>query len=151
MGSEFRRFVTATGYVTVAERPLDAADYPDADVVLAGAPDLAGIRSETRAASRNKPVGYFRTRGDPWQPPVAGEAKAVRVLIRAAANFMIDRAKLRERVILRILADSGPRLHEVLALTVGGLRRAGHPLTATVRSKGSGGREDGAHPRVSAG
>jgi sulfatase modifying factor 1 len=28
---EFRRFVTATGYVTVAERPLVAADYPDAD------------------------------------------------------------------------------------------------------------------------
>ena len=29
--TEFRRFVTATGYVTVAERPLAAADYPDAD------------------------------------------------------------------------------------------------------------------------
>jgi sulfatase modifying factor 1 len=28
---EFRRFVKATGYVTVAERPLDAAQYPDAD------------------------------------------------------------------------------------------------------------------------
>ena len=29
--AEFRRFVRETGYVTVAERPLDAADYPDAD------------------------------------------------------------------------------------------------------------------------
>ena len=29
--SEFRRFVRETGYVTLAERPLDAADYPDAD------------------------------------------------------------------------------------------------------------------------
>src|SRR6202011_6398046 len=29
--AEFRRFVTATGYVTVAERPLAAADSPDAD------------------------------------------------------------------------------------------------------------------------
>ena len=29
--AEFRRFVMATGYVTVAERPLAAADYPDAD------------------------------------------------------------------------------------------------------------------------
>ncbi|MDQ2873332.1 MAG: formylglycine-generating enzyme family protein [Actinomycetota bacterium] len=28
---EFRRFAMATGYVTVAERPLDRADYPDAD------------------------------------------------------------------------------------------------------------------------
>ena len=29
--AEFRRFVRATGYVTVAERPLDPSDYPDAD------------------------------------------------------------------------------------------------------------------------
>jgi formylglycine-generating enzyme required for sulfatase activity len=29
--AEFRRFIKATGYVTVAERPLDAAKYPDAD------------------------------------------------------------------------------------------------------------------------
>ncbi len=32
--AEFRRFVTATRYVTVAERPLTAADYPDADPAL---------------------------------------------------------------------------------------------------------------------
>ena len=31
---EFRRFVRETGYVTVAERPLDPADYPDADASL---------------------------------------------------------------------------------------------------------------------
>jgi formylglycine-generating enzyme required for sulfatase activity len=29
--AEFRRFVKATGYTTVAERPLDLAHYPDAD------------------------------------------------------------------------------------------------------------------------
>jgi formylglycine-generating enzyme len=32
--AEFRRFVRETGYVTVAERPLDAGDYPDADPEL---------------------------------------------------------------------------------------------------------------------
>jgi sulfatase modifying factor 1 len=31
---EFRRFVKATGYVTVAERPLDPAQYPGADPAL---------------------------------------------------------------------------------------------------------------------
>src|SRR4051812_11285419 len=31
---EFRRFVKATGHVTVAERPPDVADYPDADPAL---------------------------------------------------------------------------------------------------------------------
>ena len=36
--SEFRRFVRETGYVTVAERPLDPADYPGAhpDVLVPG-------------------------------------------------------------------------------------------------------------------
>jgi len=29
--AQFGRFVAETGYVTVAERPLDPADYPDAD------------------------------------------------------------------------------------------------------------------------
>jgi formylglycine-generating enzyme len=32
--AEFRRFVKATGYVTWAERPPEAADYPDADPAL---------------------------------------------------------------------------------------------------------------------
>jgi formylglycine-generating enzyme len=32
--ANFRRFVRDTGYVTVAERPLDPADYPDADPEL---------------------------------------------------------------------------------------------------------------------
>jgi formylglycine-generating enzyme required for sulfatase activity len=32
--AEFRRFTSATGYVTVAERPLDPAQYPGADPAL---------------------------------------------------------------------------------------------------------------------
>jgi len=32
--TEFQRFVRETGYVTLAEQPLDAADYPDADPEL---------------------------------------------------------------------------------------------------------------------
>ena len=32
--ADYRRFVRETGYVTVAERPLDPADYPDADPAL---------------------------------------------------------------------------------------------------------------------
>jgi formylglycine-generating enzyme required for sulfatase activity len=37
--AEFRRFVKATGYVTLAERPLDPADYPDAvpELLVSGA------------------------------------------------------------------------------------------------------------------
>ena len=32
--AEFRRLVKATGYSTIAERPLDSADYPDIDPSL---------------------------------------------------------------------------------------------------------------------
>jgi sulfatase modifying factor 1 len=32
--ADYRRFVRETGYTTAAERPLDAADYPDADPAL---------------------------------------------------------------------------------------------------------------------
>jgi formylglycine-generating enzyme required for sulfatase activity len=32
--ADFRRFVRATGHVTLAERPLEAADYPDVDPEL---------------------------------------------------------------------------------------------------------------------
>ena len=54
--AEFRRFVKATGYLTVAEQAPDAADYPDADPALlvpgglvfqpsAGPVDLSNWRS----------------------------------------------------------------------------------------------------------
>ena len=35
--ADFRRFVKATGHVTLAERAPDPADYPDADPAHAGA------------------------------------------------------------------------------------------------------------------
>ena len=75
---------------------------------------------------------------------MAGEAKAVRVLIGAAIRYMIDVAPLRERVILRLLDETGARLHEVLAMTAGGYRK-GHSqligVRALLRNKGSLGRE----------
>jgi site-specific recombinase XerD len=110
----------------------------------AGAPDWAGIRGENRSATQHRPVGYFRARGQIWQPRVAGEAKAVRVLIGAAIRYMIDVAPLRERVILRLLEETGARLHEILAMTAGGYRK-GHShlvgVRALLRNKGSLGRE----------
>src|SRR3954447_24611718 len=82
--AEFRRFVKAAGYVTVAERPPDPADYPDADPGLLvpgslvfrptrGPVDLGDVsnwwhyvpgarwdRPEAPAATRT------RARGPPW-------------------------------------------------------------------------------------
>jgi sulfatase modifying factor 1 len=65
--AEFRRFVRETRYITVAERPLDPADYPDADPDLlvpgslvfrmtAGPVDLDEVRNWWRYA----PGAYWK-------------------------------------------------------------------------------------------
>jgi formylglycine-generating enzyme len=50
--AEFRRFVRETGYVTVAECPLEHADYPDADPDLLQ-PGHIGFRCVVRAERRD--------------------------------------------------------------------------------------------------
>ncbi|MBV9896293.1 MAG: tyrosine-type recombinase/integrase [Chloroflexi bacterium] len=110
----------------------------------AGAPDVAGIRSEPRSRTAQQPVGFFRRKRNVWNPPVARDAEVVRVLIVAAILWMSDHAALRDQVIIRILLESGARLHEVLSLTAGGYRRGRSMhvgVSALVRNKGSLGRE----------
>jgi formylglycine-generating enzyme len=69
---EFRRFVRETGYVTLAERPPDAADYPDADPELlvpgslvfqktSGAVSLDDVRNWWRYV----PGAYWKRPGGP--------------------------------------------------------------------------------------
>jgi integrase len=109
-----------------------------------GAPDVAGIRGELRSRSAQQPVGYFRRKRNIWNPPVARDAEVIRVLIVAAILWMADHATLRDQLIIRILLESGARLHEVLGLTAGGYRlgRSRYVgVSALVRTKGSLGRE----------
>src|SRR5216683_8276052 len=134
--------------------PLYAFDHPMYSKVLvawrsehrkwirnAGAPDHAGIRSESRADSARQPVGFFQVRVQPLEPPVARDAESTRLAILAGVRYMIDHAAPREAVILRMLLESGARVSEALALTAGGLRRAQNPtigidITGLVRNKG---------------
>jgi integrase len=107
----------------------------------AGAPDYAGIRSESRAESARQAVGFFQVKRQPLEPPVARDAEGTRLAILAGVRYMIEHAAPREAVILRMLLESGARVSEVLALTAGGLRRAQNPkigidVTALVRNKG---------------
>jgi integrase len=107
----------------------------------AGAPDHAGIRSESRADSARQPVGFFQVRRQPLEPPVARDAEPTRLAILAGVRYMIDHAPMREAVILRMLLESGARVSEVLGLTAGGIRRAQNPkigidVAALVRGKG---------------
>jgi len=107
----------------------------------AGAPDHAGIRSESRADSERQPVGFFQVKRQPLEPPVARDAEPTRLAILAGVRYMIDHAPMREAVILRMLLESGARVSEVLGLTAGGMRRAQNPkigidVVALVRGKG---------------
>src|ERR1051326_5078924 len=65
--NEFRRFVKATGYVTVAERPPEAGDYPDADPELLvagslvfGKPSGPSVLSGVRNVWRWQPGADWR-------------------------------------------------------------------------------------------
>jgi hypothetical protein len=62
----------------------------------AGAPDHAGIRSESRADSARRPVGFFQVRVQPLEPPVARDAESTRLAILAGVRYMIDHAPARE-------------------------------------------------------
>jgi integrase len=93
----------------------------------AGAPDRAGIRSETRAETAQEPVGFFQVKRQPLEPAVARDAEPIRMVILAGVRYMIDHSASRESVLLRILLESGARVSEVLSLTAGGLRQAHNP------------------------
>ena len=72
--AEFRQFVAATGYVTVAERPLDASDYPDADPLartgIAGIPADGGPRGPARLPQLVgiRPWRFLAPPPRAWQP-----------------------------------------------------------------------------------
>ena len=72
--AEFRRFVAATGYVTVAERPLDPAQYPGADPALLSPGSLVffptGGPVDLRDVAqwwRYTPGAELAPPGGPWQ------------------------------------------------------------------------------------
>ena len=67
--SEFCRFVGATGYVTVAERPPDPSDYPGVDPAWL-VPGSLVFRQPLRPVSLNEPRNWWAyVPGASWQHP----------------------------------------------------------------------------------
>jgi formylglycine-generating enzyme len=66
---EFRRFAKATGYVTVAQRPLDPADYPDADPSLLVPGSLVFRRTEGPVDLRDFRNWWAYLPGADWRHP----------------------------------------------------------------------------------
>jgi formylglycine-generating enzyme len=67
--AEFRRFVTATGYVTVAERPLDPAAYPGADPELLVPGSLVFRKARGPVDLRDVRNWWAYTPGASWRAP----------------------------------------------------------------------------------
>lgn len=67
--AEFRRFVTATGYVTVAERPLDPAAYPGADPALLVPGSLVFRKASGPVALHDVRKWWIYTPGAAWNAP----------------------------------------------------------------------------------
>ena len=67
--AEFRRFVRETGYVTVAERPLDAAQYPDADPDLLHPGSLVFHQPAGPVDLRDVTQWWRYTPGAQWRHP----------------------------------------------------------------------------------
>jgi integrase len=111
----------------------------------AGAPDHAGIRSETQQEThQNYPTRYFRQRrGKVWEPEVVMEPDDVHERMNTTIDYMIQHASFqRDQVILLLLRQTGARLSEIIEMTVGGYRNAQHRERALVKNKGSRGREE---------
>jgi hypothetical protein len=111
----------------------------------AGAPNHAGIRSEThQETSQACPTTFFRQkRGKVWAPEIVMEPYAAQERMRKTIDYMIQHATFqRDQVILLLLRQTGARLSEVIEMTVGGYRKASHAGRALVKNKGSRGREE---------
>jgi sulfatase modifying factor 1 len=67
--AEWRRFVKATGHVTMAERPLDPADYPDADPSLAVPGSLVFHRTRGPVPLDNFRNWWSYVPGASWRHP----------------------------------------------------------------------------------
>ncbi|WP_420146827.1 formylglycine-generating enzyme family protein [Spirosoma sp.] len=75
--TEFEKFVKATGYVTIAERPLNPADYPGvpADKLVPGS---AVFTPTTRAVSLQNPLQWWQyVAGTNWRHPLGPKSSLV--------------------------------------------------------------------------
>jgi formylglycine-generating enzyme len=68
--AEFRRFVSATGYATVAEQPLTVADYPDADPELLVPGSLVFHRTPGPVDLRDYTNWWRYVPGASWRRPL---------------------------------------------------------------------------------
>jgi formylglycine-generating enzyme len=77
--AEFRRFVSATGYVTVAERPLDPGQYPGVDPALLQPGSLVFSPTEGPVSLRDVTQWWHYLPGAHWRRPLGPGSSAERL------------------------------------------------------------------------
>jgi integrase len=109
-----------------------------------GAPEHAGIRSESWHETNQQPTAFFRQRrGEAWKPDVALTSEQIQQRMNTDLDWMtLSASTQRDRLVLMILRETGARLSEVLSMTAGGFRKAKDPYQAYITNKGSYGREE---------
>ncbi|WP_144898611.1 formylglycine-generating enzyme family protein [Luteimonas cucumeris] len=66
---DFARFVAATGHVTLAEKPADAADYPGADPAMLAPSSVVFVAPPGRVDLRNHYNWWHYVQGADWRHP----------------------------------------------------------------------------------
>ena len=67
--AEFARFIEASGYVTVAERPANPDDYPGAKPELLAPASVVFIKPHGKVDMRNPYNWWHYVRGADWRHP----------------------------------------------------------------------------------
>jgi site-specific recombinase XerD len=117
-------------------------------VRAAGAPDHAGIRSETHAESGRRPNAFFRVKEPSgWELRQEFTDSAMLTNLARAFDAMLSTRGLllRDEAVLLLLRYTGARVHEICSMTAGGYRSHttnGIPGQALIINKGGHGVED---------
>jgi integrase len=140
--------MVSKGYYPFPENPLvESVSKLSAEALAA----LEEMEEEVRDFPRMSPLGgteepqrkrrlsdsYFRIQGDEWLPQIVDDAKLPGLVL--AGGSKVKGWGLREECVTRILFESGGRISEVLALTLGDWHARGLLREANATSKGSNG------------
>jgi hypothetical protein len=98
--------------------------------------ELGGTEEPRR--KRRLSDSYFRVKGDEWIPQVVDDVTLPGLVLAGGAKVM--GWGLREECIVRILFETGGRIHEVLSLSLGDWYARGLLREANAISKGSNGK-----------
>jgi sulfatase modifying factor 1 len=90
---DFNRFVQETGHVTLAERPADAADYPDADPALLVPSSSVFVRPKRPVRLEDAYQWWAYVAGADWRHPQGPETSAKKLSKHPVVHIAYEDAR----------------------------------------------------------